>query len=328
MGPSQLNLFTGLPERGPRVAAAPTSPAATQLSLDLPEGIRLGTSSWSFPGWASTVYDRDYSVTKLARHGLQAYRTHPLFRCVGVDRTFYGPLTPDVFRSYADQVPNHFRFLVKAHEYCTTAQFGDHPRYGRHAGQSNPHYLDPEYATDFVVAPAVEGLKHHLGAVLFQFPPHPADLLGGRTFARRLSAFLGQLPQGPCYAIELRTRELFDRSYLQAIQEVGAIHCILAHPRMPTPGVQWIRCAETEFRATIIRWMLHRKHRHRSAESAYAPYDRLVDNDAKSRDQLAQICLDSTRDKRPVLAIVSNNAEGCAPLSVDRLAKAIVQRTR
>ena len=59
------------------------------LAARIPAGLFLGTSSWSFPGWADIVYDRRVSAEELARGGLRAYSTLGPFRTVCVDRGFY-----------------------------------------------------------------------------------------------------------------------------------------------------------------------------------------------------------------------------------------------
>ena len=101
----QLELFAP----APGVAAEPErppQPPAPALATDeqralaerLPPDLRLGTSSWSFPGWTGLVYAREATTELLAREGLPAYARHPFFRTVGVDRTFYGPVKVETFR--------------------------------------------------------------------------------------------------------------------------------------------------------------------------------------------------------------------------------------
>ncbi|HXO21551.1 MAG TPA: DUF72 domain-containing protein, partial [Thermoanaerobaculia bacterium] len=93
----QLALFPGArPE--PEAAAEGVGPAAVpeeivRLGQELAPGIRLGPSTWSYPGWAGIVYDRHYPLSRLAREGLAAVARHPLFRAVGIDRTHYAPVT-------------------------------------------------------------------------------------------------------------------------------------------------------------------------------------------------------------------------------------------
>ena len=118
----QLGLF---PDEPLPAEPSPVGPVEVGRHLGavaerLPSGLRMGTSSWSFPGWEGIVYDRRASQSTLARHGLSAYAAHPLLRTVGVDRTYYHPIAADEFRAYADDVPDDFRFLVKADRLLTS----------------------------------------------------------------------------------------------------------------------------------------------------------------------------------------------------------------
>src|SRR3972149_8294991 len=86
---NQLSLFKGppsVPGRTPGVGPARRTGEIAALARALPESVRLGTSSWAFPGWAGIVYDRAASENVLAREGLGAYARHPCLRAVGVDR--------------------------------------------------------------------------------------------------------------------------------------------------------------------------------------------------------------------------------------------------
>ncbi|HWN44099.1 MAG TPA: DUF72 domain-containing protein, partial [Thermoanaerobaculia bacterium] len=204
----QLQLFPGLAPEPAKEGVGPADFSAELIELGrtLPEDVYLGGSTWSFPGWRDLVYDAKYSESKLAREGLAAYGQHPLLRCVGIDRTYYAPIEAREFADYAAQVPDGFRFVVKAHEACTVSRYPDWPRYGAVRGQVNPLFLDPAYAADAVVAPFVEGLGQKAGALLFQFSPQ--DLGVPERFADELRSFLCALPRGPVYAVEVRNREI------------------------------------------------------------------------------------------------------------------------
>ena len=102
-----------------RVNAAPPDEALLAMARALPDQVRLGTSSWAYPGWAGLVWDTEYPESLLSREGLRAYGEHPLLRSVSVDRSFYRPLTQDQYARYAAQVPDDFRFVVKAPSHVT-----------------------------------------------------------------------------------------------------------------------------------------------------------------------------------------------------------------
>ncbi len=291
----------------------------------LPETIRLGTSSWSFPGWEGLIYDRPTPPAKLSREGLPLYAQHPLLRTVGVDRTYYRPMTAAQFSDYAAQVPEAFRFLVKAHEYCTLASFGHHPRYGTRRGQPNSLFLDPHYAAQEVIGPFTDGLKDKAGPLLFQFSPQDhTGRAGSGFFVERLYQFLDSLPRGPVYAVELRNTTLFTPEYVDALSAAGACHCLNGHPRMPSVREQAALIQPERSQAVVIRWMQARHLSYQAAKQQYAPFNRTVDADPMSRRTIAELCLDSSVRRQPSYVIVNNKAEGCAPLSIFQLAQQIV----
>jgi len=316
------------PRLGP-VGPSAVPPALAAIAADVPPTVRLGTSSWAFPGWAGIVYDRPASPTRLARDGLAAYARHPLLRAVGIDRTYYAPISAAAFAAYAAVVPDNFRFLVKAHELCTIARFPRHARYAAHAGEHNVLCLDAAYATDEVVGPFMEGLRDHAGPLLFQFPPQDVVALGGPSrFAERVHTFLRALPRGPLYAVELRNRELLTDAYVAALADVGACHCLNAHPSMPPVRAQADWLGPPEPRALVIRWMLASGYAYEAAKAHYQPFDRLVDEDAVTHDAIADLCLAAAAAARPAFVIINNKAEGSAPLSAFRLAERIARVCR
>lgn len=329
---TQLDMFGAppAPKRGaiePAVADADTA----RLGAALPADVRLGTSSWSFPGWAGVVYRDVPTEAALAKGGLGAYAAHPLLGAVGVDRTFYAPVGVDTLAGYAAVVPPRFRFLVKAHEVLTLARFPAHPRYGALRGQASPQYLDPAYARDAVVAPFVNGLGPRGGVLLFQFAPQPAELLAGpggksapRRFAERLYRFLRELPAGPRYAVEVRTAELLTPDYAAALRAVDAVPGLALLPGLPPLDVQARLTRAHEAPALVIRWMLAAHHDYESALAAYQPFDRLVDPDPRNRRAIVDLLRGAISRGVPATVIVNNKAEGSSPRSIVELARELV----
>jgi uncharacterized protein YecE (DUF72 family) len=201
------------------------------LGLSLDPRIRLGTSSWSFPGWTGLVYaardGRPPGEQRLARAGLSAYAAHPLLRTVSLDRTFYAPLVAADFARYAAQVPDGFRFVVKA-----PAAFTDpvvrRPGSGE-AVRDNPTFLDAAAAIATFVRPAVEGLGAKCGPLVFQFPPLGRRLLADLPLLeRRITSFMDALSRGGpapavCRAVEVRDPQLVSGRFAQALADVAAM---------------------------------------------------------------------------------------------------------
>jgi uncharacterized protein YecE (DUF72 family) len=323
MSEQQVTLFE-LPAA--QIEAAVPSPEHLALAARLPAHVRLGTMSWSFPGWRGLVYDKDAPSGSLANLGLRAYARHPLLRAVEIDRSYYEPLSEFTLRAYAEQVPDDFRFLVKAHEACSVRRYPTHARYGSKRGELNPVYLDAAYAADAVVGPVERALGNKLGALLFQFPPS-ADAGDPDAFARELAAFLSRLPSGVPYAVELRNIDLFGSSYFQALAEGGAVHCHNAWSAMPSVLAQAKRVPPNARNPLIVRWLLPPGQAYADARDRVRPFDHITEEDVAKRSAIARLVARAAAHAVPALVLINNKAEGCAPESAFRLAHAIVSET-
>jgi uncharacterized protein YecE (DUF72 family) len=314
---AQPDMFGGPPRDAQIVRPAAPAPELLQVAQRLPRNLHLGTSSLSFPGWAGTVYAEQYKVAVLARYGLRAYAQHPLLNALNIDSTFYRPQTAEQLAQQAAEVPDNFRFIVKAYTGLTTAP--DTPRAQQRGIE--PVFLDPLYAQQTVITPLVKGLGPKLGAVLFQFSP-----LGVRytrdpeTFVARLGEFLTALPRGPIYAVELRDPEILGAQYEDALAAAGAVHCSSVHSRMPPVDKQVIDRAPGPL---IIRWMLQPGEDYETAGAKFAPFDRIVEPDKLNRGRIAGLVKRGLSAGRDVYVMAANNAEGSAPLTLFELAKAL-----
>ncbi len=76
----------------------------------------------------------------------------------------------------------------------------------------------------------------------------------------------------------------------------------------------------------VLRWMLHGGRPYAYAEKRYAPSTASSTDDPDTRHAIADVVARTLRAGQPAIVIVSNNAEGCAPLSCVRLAEAIIAR--
>lgn len=309
------------------VLAAPPSDDLLALAGKLPPNVYLGTSTWSFPGWNGIVYGNDYSNSKLSRDGLPAYSAHPLLRTVSIDRSFYTPLTVTEYLRYAQQVPDHFRFIVKAPALVTDATV--RAERGEPVSE-NPCFLNAQMAVDDFVRPCIDGLGAKAGALVFQISPLPIEMLGQpAAFVERLTAFLGALPPlegDACYAVEIRDACLLTPRLIRALKATGVRYCVGIHARMPDPSRQAAALTmldEAPSGPLIVRWSLHGGFKYEQAKAKYEPFDKLVDEDPDTRTALAELAARYAIAGQPVLIAANNKAEGSAPLTCVKLAAEI-----
>ncbi|WP_421998486.1 DUF72 domain-containing protein [Reyranella sp.] len=332
---SQAGLFD--PNSRPaarRAAPGSVAPAWDSPLLEapvLPADVRLGTSSWFFPGWRGLVYDGVHAQVALSRKGLAAYAQIPLLRTVSLDRTFYAPLSAVQYRQYAKQVPAHFSFVVKAPALVCDAVMRDEEGRGRVA---NPHFLDAAVATREFIVPCLEGLGPKAGPLVFQVSPLPRGLVEeAALLVSRLEAFFEALPRElgahrPLFALELRNAELLTPRLMKMLGRTGIRYCVGLHDRMPEVERQEAALQVLDGDAPgplVARWNLHRGFLYQAARRRYEPFDRLVDEDPETRRVLARMAAASVRAGQKVWITANNKAEGSAPLSVLELAREIAK---
>ena len=316
------------------VGAAVPKQAVLELAAAASPHLHLGTSSWNFPGWKGLVWDGEHAESNLSRHGLAAYAQHPLLRCVSVDRSFYRPLSASQYAAYAAQVPEHFRFVVKAPSLVTDALVRAEDGRGM---QPNPAFLNPELAVSEFVQPALEGLGAKIGALVFQLSPLPASWLARMPeLLERLSTMLTALPAlngapDAVVAVEVRNEEFLTPEFAAVLKHAGATYCLGLHAKMPPVEAQLSMLRALWPGPLVCRWNLHRKHGaygYEDAKGMYEPFDRLVDPDPDTRDVLARVIVATMAAGFHAFVTINNKAEGSAPLSVEELAKSVDSLTK
>lgn len=331
------------PTPAPKAAAAPRGsgvravqhPADLHaLAQSLPPTLRMGVSTWSYPGWDGLVWDGVYSDSTLSRKGLGALSQHPLMRTVCVDRSFWRPLSTEQYAQMAAQVPNDFRFVVKCPNVVTDALV----RGEQGAGQErNPVFLDPGLACTQFVQPCLDGLGPKLGVLVFQISPLPWSVLQDTaTLWRQLAAMLARtraaLQHAPqvIVAVEVRDPQLLSPELAQVLQVHGTTYCLGLHGKMPTIEQQLVFLRQLWPTPLVCRWNLNHSFGpfgYQAAQEKHQPFNALVSADTHTRTILARTVRGITGAGQPAFVTISNDAEGCAPLSIHRLAQQIAHAT-
>ena len=276
----------------------------------VPENVRFGTSSWSFPGWAGIVYSLRASASAIENTGLIEYARHPLLGTVGIDRGFYAPIPAEDLRRYAEQLPPGFPCCTKAPEAVT--------------GAGNSEYLSARRFEEERLTPFWESFAAHAGPFLLQFPPAPpAARSSPREFAERLDRFLGQLPRRFRYAVELRDPALLTDEYGRVLASRAAAHVYNCASAMPMPEDQAQRIPAGTAPFVVVRLLPGTRYADRREE--FLPFDRIVDPNPEMRRQTVELA--RAASGRDVFVLVNNKAEGCAPATIRALAEELARKT-
>lgn len=315
------------------VGAATPEPALVELAAALTPNLRLGTSSWHYPGWTGLVWDRNYPADALSRHGLRAYTRHPLFKTVSLDRSFYQPMSAEQFAGHAAQVPEDFRFVIKAPGLVADALLRDGAGRGK---QINEDFLNPERAQRVFLEPALKGLGPKLGVLVFQISPLPSIwknrmpelTMRLRAMLQAVRAVREHVPDA-IVAVEVRDPQWLTPQFTQVLRETGTTYCLGLHGKMPPIAEQLPILRALWPGPLVCRWNLNTLHGafgYEDAQRQYSPYHRIVDPDPHTRAILANVIAGTLGAGQQAYVTLGNKAEGSAPLSVAALAEAVSGR--
>ena len=319
------------PARKPSdIALSPDALEWQRLAQSLPAQLRLGVSTWSYPGWQGLVWAGAYDSSVLAKKGLTAYHQHPLLRTVCVDRTFWRPLSTSQYAEFAAQVDDDFRFVVKCPAGITDAQVRTEEGKPR---ESNPAFLDPRLAIEHFVEPTLEGLGSKLGVLVFQLSPLPWSLLSRPSLLMdKLGLLLAAVQQAlqkhpkVIVAVEVRDPELLTPALAATLKAYGATYCLGLHGKMPPIEAQLPLLRALWPGPLVCRWNLNRlfgAYGYADAQKKHEPFNEIRSEDLHTRAWLARTIAGLTGAGQPAFVTISNDAEGSAPRSIALLAQAI-----
>ena len=298
-----------------------------RLRAALPAGVRFGSSSWNYPGWKGLVYHRDYPARGAPAAMLAEYARWPLFGTVGIDASFYGPLTPATYQRYARALPAGFPCITKVWERVTVHTFAG-PREPARAGRRNPDFLNPAVFLEEVWGPSQEHFAPHQGPFVFEFQAIAReDRVTPEEFAAQLDRFFERLPRGgPGYAVEVRNPEFLVPAYFAVLREHDVAHVFSSWTRMPAMGAQLDLPGAISGSFLLARALLRPGRAYAEAVDAFAPYDRIRDPNPELRSDLVRLAETAARLRIPAYLLVNNRAEGSAPLTIIEVARLLAER--
>src|SRR4051812_20771244 len=110
--------------------------------------IYIGTSGWTYPHWKDNFYGRELQTKKWLNFYAKTFST------VEVNSTFYGLPTLKTTQNWQLQVPDDFRFAIKASRYLT------HQKRLHDCQDGLKRFFD-----------RLVPLRQKSGPILFQLPP-------------------------------------------------------------------------------------------------------------------------------------------------------------
>jgi len=281
-------------------------------------GIYFGSSSWKYPGWKGQVYTRSYSSKKaFDRECLAEYAQ--LFPTVCADFALYDFPSAEQMRSMAEQTPEGFTVSLKVTDRITVRRYPQLPRHGAMAGKENPDFLNLDLFQEAFLNPVRE-LGSRRGVIIFEFSTfYPSSGINYERFVALLDEFLGRLPEGFDYAVELRNREFLTADYLRMLASHGVAHLLNNWTRMP-PILEQI-AIEGVLTASfaVARALLRPGRSYQEAVDTFQPYDRIREENPELRQGLHDAVRRCLEEGKPLYAYVNNRAEGNSPKTIEAI---------
>ncbi len=155
-----------------------------------------GTSGYSYKEWKGSFYPEKLPAKDMLRHYAQQLPV------VEINNTFYRMPSADVLRGWLEQVPDSFRFVIKASRRIT------------HLKRMKAVEEETQYLLE-----TLEALEDRLGAVLYQLPPNLKKDMS------RLEPFMTLLSRGVRSAFEFRHESWFDDEVRACLRENDCAMC-------------------------------------------------------------------------------------------------------
>ena len=190
----------------------------TALDLSrLPDGLRLGTSSFSSPDWCGSFYPAGMPPEQF----LGYYATR--LRTVEIDATWHVMPARRTIESWAQKVPDGFVFSLKTPRSIT------HDRYLQDCEDDWRRFLE-----------VTELLGEKRGPILLQFPyvarsQNPEEYRTGLDFRRRLERFLPSIPEGGRFVVEIRNRTWLTPELCDLLRSRHIVLALVDYYTMPGP---------------------------------------------------------------------------------------------
>ena len=192
-----------------------------------------GTSGYSYKEWKGSFYPEKISPKEMLAY--YASRLH----AVELNNTFYRMPKPELIESWQAQVPENFRFSVKAPQTIT---------HFRRLKDAAPQTR--------VMLKIVAALEERLGAVIFRLPEEMKKDL------KRLESFLKVLPVDTPAVFDFRHATWFDDEVVELLRSQKRVFCVSDIEELPesytfkTADWGYVRLRRERYtKAELVRWV-------------------------------------------------------------------------
>jgi uncharacterized protein YecE (DUF72 family) len=223
------------------------------------------------------IYDRvryeyrgKFAETRFKRDCLAEYAE--VFKTVCVDAAYYSFPSQQYLEGMVTQTPDDFLFGLKVTDAITIKKFPKLDRFGEQAGKPNKNFLNADLFAKAFLKPC-EAVRANIGLLMFEFSRFwPTD------------KFLGQLPTGWPYGVEMRNRNWLKPEYFECLTRHRVAHVLNSWEAMPSVGEQMaLPGSRTNPELIASRFLLKPGRKYEQAVKTFEPYDSIKEENPEAR---------------------------------------------
>jgi uncharacterized protein YecE (DUF72 family) len=163
---------------------------------------------------------------------------------------------------------------------------------------------------------------------MFEFSRfYKTDYEHGREFVADLDRFLGQLPKGWPYAVEMRNHRWPQSEYFECLARHGVTHVFSSWDAMPPVGEQ-IALAGSHTNPDLVaaRFLLKPGRKYEEAVKKFQPYDKVQEKNDEARAAGRKLIAEgkAASPKKKTFIYVNNRLEGNALETIGAMIEAEV----
>ena len=277
--------------------------------------LRIGTCSWKYPSWKGMIYSE-----KSEQNYLEEYSQH--FNTVEIDQWFWSLITQNKVllpkendvTSYADSVPDDFKFTIKIPNSISLTHFYNQDR--TKLLKPNPHFLSAELFNNFLET--LEPMSSKIGVLMFQFEYLNKQKMSGlEEFLDKFGSFIEKLDKKYTYGVELRNPNYLKDPFFEFLERNKLAMVFLQGYYM-----QPIWDVFKEFQSyiktsAVIR--LHGPDRSGIEEKTKSVWNKIVEPKDEELNKVAEMIHSLTKKNVDLYINVNNHYEGSAPLTIEKI---------
>ncbi|HWQ91932.1 MAG TPA: DUF72 domain-containing protein, partial [Clostridia bacterium] len=277
-----------------------------------------------------TLYDRSryewrgkFAESRFRQGCLAEYAE--VFKTVCVDAAYYTFPTRQYLEKLAGQVTPGFLFGFKVTDAITIKRFPNLERFGPEAGKQNENFLNADLFIKEFLGPC-EFIHPFVGLLMFEFSRFwPGDYQHGRDFVADLDRFLGRLPPGLPYGVEIRNHNWLAPEYFACLARHQVTHVFNSWEAMPPVSEQlMLPGSRTNPALVAARFLLKPGRAYEEAVKTFEPYDRIREENPEARAAGKALVAEGKAEgpRRRTFVFVNNRLEGNALSTIAAMVEA------